>query len=517
MATKYYFDIIGPTSYLKVQSKTNEIEMSEIARLFAERVCELDQIEDFKAANDALVKIVKKGKSFFNNSKKGYYKEPIKLYNNKGTIYFNKNIWHHDKNWPELESFLKKNNKYIVIRPHSTNQSPQSKDISKQDSVLQVIYYGAPGTGKSFKINKDLKDQIIYRTTFHPDTDYATFVGCYKPDMDKDNNIIYSFIPQIFIKAYLRAWEEYIKGTNRPKSLTSEEKDVLNKEGEKYNHVYLVIEEINRGGCAQIFGDIFQLLDRDDNGWSQYVIIPDQDIAKYLKDKAFPKKSVCFNDYKKRIKKYYEERDKNKENVFKVKIEENENYLSLPPNFHIWATMNTSDQSLFPMDSAFKRRWDWEYVPINPKLEEVKDLKILVKNNEYGYPDFLNKINSKIKSDLKSADKQIGEFFVRSKGENVITFKDFRDKILFYLFNDVFKDNDKFGKEFTNGNDVFLFEDLFSMDDNKQEEVVANWLKNLLDPISSDSSSNEQDLDNSANSDQTSNGSIVEETESGDE
>jgi len=216
-------------------------------------------------------------------------------------------------------------------------------------------------------------------------------------------------------------------------------------------------------------------LDRDDEGWSQYVIIPDQDIIKFLKSQeAKTNYNFDLKGYEDKIRERYSDIINNNSN-------KGELYLSLPPNFHIWATMNTSDQSLFPMDSAFKRRWDWEYLPINPEHEKVKGLKILVNNQEYDYPGFLNKINSLIKSILKSADKQIGEFFVKSKDGKPISFEDFRDKILFYLFNDVFKDNKSFREDFYPETELSLFEDLSSMDNKKQEEIVSKWLSDKLE------------------------------------
>ena len=465
------------TTVTDINGVEKELSKTDLAIEVAKLVCEIcDSIND---ADTIIKDLLGYGGSYFKEKKGNQHNTEIKLRDGLSSVYFADNRWGGNDYWNKLIELLKNNNyDFRNIRKEISKRKLRADQKPKRNN-LQLILYGAPGTGKSFEINKDLEGQIVYRTTFHPDTDYATFVGCYKPDMDKDN-IIYSFIPQIFIKAYLKAWEEYItweKVTNHPQSLLDEDKTEEDKEIQKWKDVYLVIEEINRGGCAQIFGDIFQLLDRDDEGWSQYVIIPDQDIAKYLDKSAFPNNPKLFDNYKKCIKKHYEERDKNKKSVFKVIIDDNETYLALPPNFHIWATMNTSDQSLFPMDSAFKRRWDWEYVPINPDHEKVKGLKILLNNHEYEYPDFLNKVNSYIKSLHNSADKQIGEFFVKSKDDVHISFKDFRDKILFYLFNDVFKDNKKFREEFNDGN--FLFEDLYIKDEIRQKDIVSEWLDKL--------------------------------------
>lgn len=175
------------------------------------------------------------------------------------------------------------------------------------DNERQIIIYGAPGTGKSYHIKQQLEEKAVskenqFRTTFHPDSDYSTFVGAYKPTMEGDV-IKYKFVPQAFLKAYVRAYQASTET------------------------VYLIIEEINRGNCAQIFGDIFQLLDRNDKGRSEYEIDADEDIKAYLEEKL----------------------GKDSEGIKGGK-------LCLPSNLYIYATMNTSDQSLFPIDSAFKRR-----------------------------------------------------------------------------------------------------------------------------------------------------------------
>lgn len=288
--------------------------------------------------------------------------------------------------------------------------------IEKKDSFFftyQAIFFGAPGTGKSHKIDynlfkdkdgnpigkgiKEIPEDRKFRTTFHPDYDYAQFVGAYKPKK-VDNTITYSFVPQVFAKAYAAAWKQYIAADN--KSTTE-------------NQVYLVIEEINRGNCAQIFGDIFQLLDRDSEGFSQYSIDADCDFAEWLKDNGI-----------------------------------GDGKLKLPPNLNILATMNTSDQSLFPMDSAFKRRFDWEYVPIKYAKDsdcgddwKADEFKIVIGNSTYMWLDFLKKVNADIYDATQSEDKQMGEFFIKPKSDDLkIAFNEFRSKVLFYLWDSVYKD-----------------------------------------------------------------------------
>ena len=334
------------------------------------------------------------------------------------------------------------------------------------DTCRQIIFYGAPGTGKSYKIKVQLEGvskENIFRTTFHPDSDYSTFVGAYKPTMEKpidkiyakgeliskltemkeggvtyspqkfgakywrslkqlnlsdkkdilqacgmsdnytvefdkgmavgeeylacsnESRIIYSFVPQAFLNAYIQAYKK------------SEEK------------VYLIIEEINRGNCAQIFGDLFQLLDRDVNGKSEYGIKADADLKSFLEEKL------------------------GEDNPG---IKDGE--LCLPSNLYIYATMNTSDQSLFPIDSAFKRRWDWEYEPIKYKNT---DWKIVIDGTVYSWVSFQRIVNEKILRANSSEDKMLGDYFV-NPSDGIITDKVLLNKILFYLWNDVCKDGE---------------------------------------------------------------------------
>ena len=280
-----------------------------------------------------------------------------------------------------------------------TEDAISEDELKKQSLNLQQIYYGAPGTGKSYKINEITRSTKNFtRTTFHPDSDYSTFVGCYKPTMEPTGTIVggkeqtkisYSYVAQAFLQAYTAAW----KNTSEP--------------------YYLIIEEINRGNCAQIFGDLFQLLDRDENGMSSYGITPDKDIANYLK-KEFAKIEIENTDIK------------------------NGNTMMLPSNLYILATMNTSDQSLFPIDSAFKRRWDWEYVPIE---DAGKKHYIKVGNKKYDWWTFIDTINDSIDHITGSEDKKMGYWFVKPQNnDREITAKQFVGKVLFYLWNDVYKD-----------------------------------------------------------------------------
>ena len=319
----------------------------------------------------------------------------------------------------------------------------------KTPNAYQQIFYGAPGTGKSntIKRNVDNEKKICFRTTFHPDSDYSTFVGAYKPSMkptgtalasgEKEEIITYKFIPQAFTKAYAAAWN------------TTED-------------VFLVIEEINRGNCAQIFGDLFQLLDRKGGG-SEYPIEADTDLANYLQE-ALAKS----------------ERTDIPENVKSGKR------LMLPQNLYIWATMNTSDQSLFPIDSAFKRRWDWVYIPIKPHAEE--NYKIKIGNETYDWWGFLQKMNSVIDDTTHSEDKKLGYFFVNTESKTVCAEK-FVSKVLFYLWNDVFKNYGFDHSIFTDNVGIkFTFSDFFNEDGTPNTNRVNDFLKKLDNEIDKDHS-----------------------------
>ena len=360
--------------------------------------------------------------------------------------------------------------KYFSVElPDSVEDSPSI------EYPFQQIFYGAPGTGKSHTINEETKDEDVIRTTFHPDTDYSTFVGAYKPttkevelrdlsghkvvengEIVKEDRIVYEFVAQSFLQAYISAWKKYADA---------------NEDGPQKQ--YLVIEEINRGNCAQIFGDLFQLLDRNDYGFSDYPIKADADMKRQLQ-KAFAGLVIAQKD---KINAIYEGKDI-------VSQVLNGDILLLPNNLYIWATMNTSDQSLFPIDSAFKRRWDWTYMPIS---NAEKNWIIEVDGSKYDWWQFLEKINEKIGSITNSEDKKLGYFFCKAQ-DGVISAKTFVGKVIFYLWNDVFKDYE-FGDAIFNDEDGSkLSFDKFYTSEGKNskvvEEKVALFFKNLgLIPI----------------------------------
>ena len=375
---------------------------------------------------------------------------------------------------PLYENFIKM---FTSLAPNVSVQASTDKSNS-QKGVLQQIFYGAPGTGKSHTIKEETKEEDVIRITFHPDTDYSSFVGAYKPTtallpicdelgqpmkigstvLHKEQ-IVYEFVAQSFLQAYVNAWKKYDKDDKQ----------------------YLVIEEINRGNCAQIFGDLFQLLDRNDYGFSDYPIKADADMKRQLQ-KAFAGLAIEQSD---KINAIYEGKDI-------VSQVLNGDILLLPNNLYIWATMNTSDQSLFPIDSAFKRRWDWTYMPIS---NAEKHWVIGVDGNNYDWWQFLEKINEKSGSTTNSEDKKLGYFFCKAQN-GIISAKAFVGKVIFYLWNDVFKDYEFVDAIFNDVDGSKLSFEKFYTSEGLMSEIVEGkvelFLKNLkIEPIKAIEDENE--------------------------
>lgn len=406
--------------------------------------------------------------------------------------------------------------------PFLKNDGIKLKEIKMKHLSLQQIYYGAPGTGKSYATKKVVAEYPeTIRTTFHPDSDYSTFVGAYKPTTNKeeryglngsntialvypdgehkgkpikDGKIEYKFVKQAFLKAYIKAWNLFKESC---------------VDGQELSPQFLVIEEINRGNCAQIFGDLFQLLDRK-NGFSEYPIEADEDIQKALLEEE-PEDGLSFGkdgltltaEQIMYINKQYDKDGQPSQKVAE-KISQGQ-VLVLPPNFYIWATMNTSDQSLFPIDSAFKRRWGWKYVRIcEGKKEDGTVLNYRIKFNvpnedpvDVKWWDFVKAINKQIEDATKSEDKKLGFFFCKpDKKANetddcntVISAETFVGKVVFYLWQDVFKDygfkSNIFKRE--NGKKIsfhdFYPEDMVADKDTNPEGIDLTLVKAFIQKV----------------------------------
>lgn len=295
----------------------------------------------------------------------------------------------------EMDTIEKTNNELIF-----------KTEISNMGFERNRIIFGAPGTGKSYKLKHDSLKLLkgcpnsFERVTFHPEYTYSQFVGTYKPVMDNDGkSIIYKFVPGPFIRVYIDAMKDVLSGSSQP-------------------HL-LIIEEINRAKVASVFGDIFQLLDRDPDGVSEYEIQTTEDIRRYLSETL----GGNANAYKK---------------------------IRIPNNMFIWATMNSADQGVYPMDTAFKRRWDFEYLGIDSAENELKGkAKFEIKGKIYEWNNVRKAINAKMLSDEYriNEDKLLGPFFIGQKfiESNTDTgmildqkkFLDvFKNKVLMYLYED---------------------------------------------------------------------------------
>ena len=299
---------------------------------------------------------------------------------------------------------------------NNSKMEPDQQDSIQYNTSLETEYewnriiFGAPGTGKSYRLKVDADKLLttyggsMERVTFHPEYTYSQFVGTYKPTTNDLNEIRYEFVPGPFMRVYVEALRSARTLNPQP--------------------CLLLIEEINRAKVASVFGDVFQLLDRDDNGVSEYDIVASEDIKKYLVKELGGQTS----DY---------------------------NKIQIPNNMFIWASMNSADQGVYPMDTAFKRRWNFEYIGIDENDSEIKGHLSLGKDNNKMDIDIntLRKaINQKLSQDFKvNEDKLIGPFFI---SKSLLKVKDdtddsllnpdkfikaFKSKVIMYLYEDAAK------------------------------------------------------------------------------
>ena len=309
------------------------------------------------------------------------------------------------------------------------------------------IVFGAPGTGKSFGLKTDCEDLMkgtegtYERVTFHPDYTYSQFVGTYKPVMDADGTSIrYDFVPGPFIRVYVEAIKSGRTDAPQP-------------------HL-LLIEEINRAKVAAVFGDVFQLLDRDDDGVSEYEIQASEDIRRYLAKEL----GGVPDNYKK---------------------------IRIPNNMFIWATMNSADQGVFPMDTAFKRRWNFEYLGINESEEEIIGIGKIVLPGETEAVEWntvRRAINDRMASEYRiNEDKLMGPFFLAKKviasDENgMIIDSDkfmeaFKSKVIMYLYEDAVKQRKH---DFFNGCDSSKYSSVCDAFDEKGIAIFGSSVKNTV-------------------------------------
>jgi type II restriction-modification system restriction subunit len=335
-------------------------------------------------------------------------------------VFVDKNTSVKYKNSSELHDKWKK---LIPQNELSFHNNIDNTSIKKNDKPHQRIFFGAPGTGKSFELNKEAEKYFgknnYERVTFHPNYMYGNFVGAFKPfpkilrnldgtiKKDKDGNIqetiTYEYIPGVLMKLLVKA---------------------LKNPNENY---LLLIEEINRGNVAAVFGDVFQLLDRDGKGQSEYVIATSRELQEYLK-KEFDGYNLA-------------------ENV-KQNLGDNYSRLYLPSNIYIWATMNSADQGVMPMDTAFRRRWEFRYLGIDDAAESNKEdferYKFKINSSEVVNWDlFRRELNKKLSLLNIPEDKLIGPYFV---SKAILEDPDLdrltetiKNKVLMYLYEDAAK------------------------------------------------------------------------------
>lgn len=338
---------------------------------------------------------------------------------------------------------------------------------------LQKIIFGPPGTGKSYSVDllaeeHRIKDENKIKIVFHPEYAYSDFIGKLMPLSDENGKPSYKYYPGHFLQALGKAYENILKNPEDPE------------------HVFLVIDEINRGNAAAIFGSVFQLLDRGESGWSEYhIMMSDIEIENLIKLSGYE-----FRENKKSTNIYFDayhsndpkepfeskiEPDKNSKNQviqnhIKKISEKNQNYsplsklivsknIKLPPNLSIIATMNTSDESIYYMDSAFKRRWEWEPLTVNDKNTRKTIEDAYIELTQVKWVDFVDHLNRFILSNSEAIrrieDKQVGYYFIKPVLEGMKKFikkAEVRNKLLFFLWDNVFTRDksiliNKLGKE----------------------------------------------------------------------
>lgn len=347
-----------------------------------------------------------------------------------------------DRYYTFYELFTNATDRHIVFMTDDYNESSQddtehnTKSLEDDGQVItniQRIYYGSPGTGKSFKVNQLIKqyyitehdsDRYIFRTTIYSDFSYYNFIGSILPEA-KDNEIKYTFKAGVFTQALTAAFKYPSK------------------------NIFLVIEEMTRGDIAAIFGDIFQLLDRNSNGNSEYCINNDL-IYEYLKKEKVDKEL------------------------------NNGNQIYLPKNLHILGTINTTDQNVNVMDTAFKRRFDFEYISTAPIDDKINNYAFMLndgdKNNTYEWIKLYTTLNKFIVSKLNlSEDKQIGQFFLKFCSNDKENYLMIKNKLLYYLWEDI--QNISYTSKYSIFSDKYkMFSELYKAFENNEEVFSEQFI-----------------------------------------
>jgi 5-methylcytosine-specific restriction endonuclease McrBC GTP-binding regulatory subunit McrB len=307
--------------------------------------------------------------------------------------------------------------------------------------AIQTILFGSPGTGKSHQIvdeiipyELDIEEatpENVIKTVFHPEYTYGDFMGKLVP-ITIDEKVKYSYYEGHFLKALAQAYKNLLKGYDKQGNKINDH---------KIDNVALVIDEINRGNSAAIFGPIFQLLDRNDDGWSSYAVnVNEIELIKLL-ELIGANELGKFSDFKLEKDNWKKNKENLPEKISVLNFDLVNRTIKIPPNLSILATMNTSDSSIYYMDSAFKRRWDWEFIDIDGEPVKAEG-DAFEKREEWKI--FTNKLNKFIKSNYKSIrgieDKQIGFWFIT---DEPIKKSAIQNKLMFFIWDNVFSRDKK--------------------------------------------------------------------------
>lgn len=344
----------------------------------------------------------------FDKEKDKYILNPDYMTHIKNLIYNieNYNILAEENYMNLLQNNINLDNETISDKRNNS----KSTKIKNNSLQYQRIFFGAPGTGKSYSLNTEAREYFngnYERVTFHSSYTYGNFVGAFKPFPKKNNDneiITYKYVPGPLMRILTKA--------------------LINKD----DNYLLIVEEINRANVASVFGDFFQLLDRDISGESEYSINTSEEIKEYFKEYFFNQKV-----------------GKETLDYIHSKIGENYESLILPDNLFIWATMNSADQGVMPMDTAFRRRWDFKYIGVDDAVtKKFDEYKFKISENSIvKWNDFRTEVNKHLCDCNIPEDKLLGPYFIskkilESKDIDKIT-KAIREKVLMYLYEDVAK------------------------------------------------------------------------------
>lgn len=337
-----------------------------------------------------------------------------------------------------------------------------------KNTPLQKIIFGSPGTGKSHRIDAEIIPKVlkidagktpenIIKAVFHPEYTYSDFIGKLLP-ITRGGKVEYNFYEGHFLRALGQAYKNYIKAHDKQGNLF---------EGASIDNVVLVIDEINRGNSSSIFGSIFQLLDRDDSGWSSYSInINGVAFIKILEligvNFSYDSRGEV-DEYKLRPHDGVKKLETLQEKINFLRFDLINKTIKIPPNLSIVATMNTSDSSIYYMDSAFKRRWDWEFIDINSKIVSSEGVAF---KSDVEWINFLERLNEFIRSNHRYIrgieDKQIGRYFIKGFpiDKSVV-----QGKLMFFLWDSVFSRDKKPLANLLYSDDIGMCDNLITFGD----------------------------------------------------